>query len=100
MRPRSRLEAGRSGAGATRIGGAESFVGIGINADRFCKADPAGFGGEFVAAGFEISCHFGWEVRFEENCVRKPLLMETRRVDYGLRIVLEYVAEAHPVEEC
>ena len=65
MRPQLGLEAGGSGARTTRIGGAEPFVGIGIDADRFCEAYPAGFDGECVPASFEFFRDFRREIGFE-----------------------------------
>jgi len=84
------------GAGVAGFGSSETLARVRIDADCFDQANPARFVGEFVAAGFEIFCDVGREIGFEQDCVRKPLLMKPRGVDRGLRVF----AEAHPVENC
>ena len=77
------------------IGRAEAFSGFGVNADGFDLSDPVLLCGDLVAVAFKICGNRDWKIRFEDDRIGKPLLVEARRVDRSLRAH----AEAHPVED-
>src|SRR5262245_22339869 len=82
------------GAVVAGVGGAEPVAGGGVDADGIGQADVAATSSG-VAARVQGSFQRGGEVVFHEDAIRKPLVMEARRVDGGLRVH----AKAHPVDD-
>ena len=74
----SGLSVARSGAMAARVGGAETFAGIRVDADCFDLAQPGVPCRDVIAAALEVPYDGRRHRWLENNILRHPLFMKAR----------------------